>query len=179
MSIARQLLREMRPLFRMLDEPFSRSSPLHGNLPSLTRMDPFQEVFTRPAIDVSDEGDKYKVDADLPGVPKENVEVRIGDNGRSITIEGKIVEKEEYRSQKASEKVNSSTSDSKAVAKSDEGSTQLSTERPFTRNVSFTRTVWLPKPVDTKHVSAKMEHGVLTITVNKTLDKASTVVTID
>jgi len=56
----------------------------------MNRMDPFQEMLGRPAIDVSDKGDKYIVDADLPGVPKENVEVRIGDNGRSITIEGKV-----------------------------------------------------------------------------------------
>ncbi|KAH9480527.1 Heat shock protein 16 [Psilocybe cubensis] len=137
-------------------------------------------MFTRPAIDVSDEGEKYKVEADLPGVPKENVEVRIGDNGRSITIEGKVVEKEESHANKSSAKTGASGTDSKAVVKPDESSTtQISTERPFTRNVSFTRTVWLPKPVDTKHVSAKMEHGVLTITVNKTHDKASTVVAID
>jgi len=56
----------------------------------MNRMDPFQEMLGRPAIDVSDKGDKYIVDADLPGVPKENVEVRIGDSGRSITIEGKV-----------------------------------------------------------------------------------------
>lgn len=56
----------------------------------MNRMDPFQEILGRPAIDVADKGDKYVVDADLPGVPKENVEVRIGDNGRSITIEGKV-----------------------------------------------------------------------------------------
>lgn len=65
-------------------------------------------MFTRPAIDVSDEGENYRVDADLPGVPKENVEVRIGDNGRSITIEGKVVEKEEPPSHKASAKTSTS-----------------------------------------------------------------------
>jgi HSP20 family molecular chaperone IbpA len=87
MSLARQFLREMRPFFHMLEEPFGRS-PTY--LPAMNRMDPFQEMLGRPAIDVSDKGDKYVVDADLPGVPKENVEVRIGDNGRSITIEGRV-----------------------------------------------------------------------------------------
>jgi HSP20 family protein len=87
MSLARQFLREMRPFFHMLEEPFGRS-PTY--LPAMNRMDPFQEILGRPAIDVADKGDKYVVDADLPGVPKENVEVRIGDNGRSITIEGKV-----------------------------------------------------------------------------------------
>jgi HSP20 family protein len=43
----------------------------------------------RPAVDVTEEGDKYILDADLPGVKKENVDIRIGDGGRSVTIQGK------------------------------------------------------------------------------------------
>lgn len=94
MSIARQFFRELRPLFRMLEEPtFSRPPfPYMGGPPAFSRFDPFQEVLTRPAVDVRDQGDKYILDADLPGVPKDNVEIRIGDNGRSVTIEGKIIE---------------------------------------------------------------------------------------
>ncbi|KAF9046443.1 hypothetical protein BJ165DRAFT_1163286 [Panaeolus papilionaceus] len=71
MSLARQFSREMRPFFRMLDEPL--------------------DVFSKPAVDVSDQGDKYVVDADLPGLKKENIEARVGDDGRSITIEGKVI----------------------------------------------------------------------------------------
>jgi len=53
-------------------------------------------------------------------------------------------------------------------------STQLSTERQFTRNMSFTRTIRLPQPVDTNDISAKMENGVLRILAKKAEDKAST-----
>lgn len=31
------------------------------------------------------------MEAELPGVKKEDVDVRIGDGGRSVTIEGKII----------------------------------------------------------------------------------------
>ena len=98
MSLTRQFFRELRPLFRMLEEPtFGRPFPptRRGFPASFTRFDPFeefQEIRTRPAVDVREQGDKYVLDADLPGVPKDNVEIRIGDNGRSVTIEGKITE---------------------------------------------------------------------------------------
>ena len=89
MSITRQLLNEFRPLFRVLDEPFGRAPSVFS-----TRSSPFDDFWrsgpSRPhlAMDVTDKGDKYLVEADLPGVPKENIEVKVGDGGRSITIEG-------------------------------------------------------------------------------------------
>jgi len=95
MSLARQFLREMRPLFRMLDEPFARPPAFSSVLQTTNRYGAFEGMFSHPAVDVTDQGDKFIVDADLPGVPKENVEVRIGDNGRSITIEGKVIDKVE------------------------------------------------------------------------------------
>ena len=56
--------------------------------------------------------------------------------------------------------------------------TQLSVEREFSRNIRFTKTVWLNRSVDTQDVSAKLENGVLTILARKTEDKAMTTVPI-
>lgn len=50
---------------------------------------------------------------------------------------------------------------------------QLSAERMFTGSSTFTRTVWLPRPVDSSNVSAKLEHGILTVTVPKAQDPES------
>ncbi|KAF5389307.1 hypothetical protein D9757_003545 [Collybiopsis confluens] len=90
MSIARQLLSEFRPLFRMLEEPVTRS-PVALRYNSLFN-DPFfnSPTLARPAVDLSEEGNNYVIEAELPGVPKENVDVRIGDHGHSVTIEGKV-----------------------------------------------------------------------------------------
>ncbi|KAF8964229.1 HSP20-like chaperone [Flammula alnicola] len=181
MSLARQFFREMRPLFRMLDD-VSLARPPSSYFPAVARFDPFQEVFSRPAVDIADKGDKYVIDADLPGVPKDNVEIRIGDGGQSITIEGKIVETGGQPSQAATAEASATNGEyttTTTLTKTDESATQISSERPFTRNVSFTRTVWLPRPVDAQNVSAKLENGVLTISVNKAEDKASTVVPIN
>lgn len=95
MSLTRQFLHDIRPLFRLLEEPFGRSPaflPYNGRTRSLFD-DPFfhSPSSLRPAVDVTEEGNNYVVEAELPGVKKENVEVRIGDGGRSVTIEGKIV----------------------------------------------------------------------------------------
>lgn len=97
MSLARQFLQEFRPLFRMLEEPLTRSPAYFGGLPARSVFDDplFQQGRLRPAVDLSEEGQNYIVEADLPGVLKENVEVSVGEGGRSLTIEGKIVSRRE------------------------------------------------------------------------------------
>ncbi|PPQ66255.1 hypothetical protein CVT24_007273 [Panaeolus cyanescens] len=191
MSLARQFFREMRPFFRMLDEPFGNPSHFYRGAYAVppTRNDLFQDidVFNRPAVDISDQGDKYVVDADLPGVKKENIEVRVGDDGRSITIEGKVVDSSQVAqmgmgSKDTTASTTPSDSTSQAVTASTDSTQsalQLSNERPFRRNVTFTRTVWLPRPVDPQNVKAKLENGVLNIAINKAQDKRSTVIEVD
>jgi hypothetical protein len=81
----------------MLEEPLGRSPAYLGSsqrplLEDAFFRDPFQSAL-RPAVDVSEEGNNYVVEAELPGVKKENVQVRIGDGGRSVTIEGRVVER--------------------------------------------------------------------------------------
>lgn len=104
-------------------------------------------------MDVSDQGDKYVVDADLPALKKENIEARVGDDGRSITIEGKVINTSQSsivqtgsdatvqhqvggiyrlltRKNNITTQAISNVPEQKAL--------QLSNERPFTRNVTFT-----------------------------------------
>jgi HSP20 family molecular chaperone IbpA len=82
----------------MLDDVSFGRHPAFGSFgfPQGSRFGPTQEMFNnltnQPAIDVSDHGNHFTVEADLPGVPKENVSVRVGDKGHSITIEGKVTE---------------------------------------------------------------------------------------
>jgi len=48
---------------------------------------------------------------------------------------------------------------------------QLSAERLHPGSSIFTRTVWLPRPIDTSRVSAKLQDGILTMTVSKAEDQ--------
>ncbi|CAA7261400.1 unnamed protein product [Cyclocybe aegerita] len=182
MSLARQFFREMRPLFRMVEEPLSRPPAYY---PLSRRIDPFENFFAdaRPAIDIHDQGDKYVVDADLPGVKKEDIQVRVGEDGRSITIEGQVVETNRLttspvQTENTSEGLQAG-GDATTVTKTDDTSTQISSERQFTRNTSFARTVWLPRPIDASNVSAKLNDGVLSITINKAVEKLGTTIPIE
>jgi HSP20 family molecular chaperone IbpA len=120
MSIARLLLNEFRPLFRMLDEPLGGRFGAY-RFPSRSVLDdPFFTVprFARPAVDVSEDGDHYVVETELPGVKREDMDVRVGDGGRSVIIEGKIMQRGAYAN---GDGPTTSTSDTSQVEGSMEG----------------------------------------------------------
>nr|GAT60296.1 predicted protein [Mycena chlorophos] len=167
MSLTRQLLNDFRPLFRMLDEPLRGSNVLNRSRsvfddafgPSLF---PFtREMMRGPAVDVSEAGNSYVVEAELPGVKRENIEVRIGEGGRSLTIEGKVF-------------AEAQPAEAPGAGEAAEKATQISSERSVIG--SFTRTLVLPRPVDANTVAAKLEDGILQITLTKVQDKESVVV---
>ncbi|TCD66621.1 hypothetical protein EIP91_001131 [Steccherinum ochraceum] len=187
MSLTRQFLHDIRPLFRLLEEPFGRSPaflPYNGRTRSLFD-DPFfhSPSSLRPAVDVTEEGNNYIVEAELPGVKKENVEVRIGDGGRSVTIEGKIVNRRAGPQEGENVVQNTAAPQEDAAAPATNGDStavaqassqnEISTERSFVGSSTFTRTVWLPRQVDSNNVSAKLNDGILTVTVAKAEDPAS------
>jgi len=188
MSLARHIFRELRPLVNMLEDPLARSSSFYG-LPSRSVFDhPFfhsPETF-RPALDLTEEGNSYILEADLPGVKRENLEVRVGEGGRSVTIEGKILSRRNGESAAESkaergtgETRTPSESSSNADASADRTPSQITVERPFTGSSTFTRTVWLPHPVDSNNVVAKLSDGILHITIPKAEDKASVKIRVD
>ena len=201
MSLTRSLFNEFRPFFRMLEEPINRPFPAVG--PRFNRHlidNPFwsESAWPRPAVDLSEEGNNYFVEAELPGVKKENVEVRIGDGGRSITIEGKIVRGTvQPAAQEAITDAPATQNTESAAAPSGESfldalsnnlsgansglaeQSQISTERTFTGTSTFTRTVWLPRPIDSSGVKAKLEDGVLTLTVPKAVEQGSTRINVE
>lgn len=217
MSLARQFFREMRPLFRMLEEPLGRPPAYMSGFPGPRALfdDPFfnSPAGLRPAVDVSEQGNNYIVEAELPGVKKENVNVRIGDGGRTLTIEGKVFSRSGEPEQQPADASSSSaagTSASGATEGASEGeyrmpcvspgvlhanmlmiigtqalttkgpeSNALSTERVFSGTSTFTRTVVLPRPVDSSKVTAKLLDGVLTVTVPKAEDVGSVQVNVE
>ncbi|KAI0648081.1 HSP20-like chaperone [Trametes meyenii] len=197
MSLARHFFRELRPLFRVLEEPLG-PAVYRGAFPPNARSvfdDPFfnSPALLRPAVDVSEQGDKFIVEAELPGVKKENVNVRIGDGGRTLTIEGKVFARstggpQQTETVEAASATAGSTgtaegategAQTQAVATREAESTALSTERLFSGTSSFTRTVVLPRPVDSSKVTAKLVDGVLTVTVPKAEDVGSVQVNVE
>jgi HSP20 family protein len=98
-----------------------------------------------PDVEISEEGDKLRICADLPGVPKDKVKVDIQDN--MLTIQG---ERSEERQ---------------------EGSEQQGYRRSERRYGSFYRSVALPEGVNAESAQAEMKDGVLEITLPFTAPK--------
>lgn len=64
-----------------MSAPISRVRP--------AAFEPFS--FQRQAsVEVSEEGNDIVVQAEVPGVQKENLDVHLGNNGQSLTIEGRV-----------------------------------------------------------------------------------------
>lgn len=93
-----------------------------------------------PRLNVSENDKAFEVQAEMPGVKKEDVKVAI--ERQRVTIEGASSQESEQR----------------------EGDNVLYTERSASR---FMRSFMLPAEVDETSAQARMENGVLTLTLPK------------
>ncbi|KAG8726764.1 hypothetical protein FRC11_014534, partial [Ceratobasidium sp. 423] len=74
MSLTRSLLNDFRPLFRMIEDPFFSSPAVFPRYP---RSDPWQQFAAlqcQAAVEVTEEGNEIVVQAEMPGVKKENLD---------------------------------------------------------------------------------------------------------
>jgi len=92
-----------------------------------------------PRVDITEENDKFRVTADLPGISPEEVKVSIKDNTLSIEGERKTEERKE-----------------------EQGYTRI--ER---FSGSFHRQFILPNNIDPSKIEAKSQHGVLELSIPK------------
>jgi HSP20 family protein len=93
-----------------------------------------------PALDVAESEKAYTVTAELPGVTKDDVKVSI--DGRRVTIQAQTNRAQEKK-------------DGERVVYSERSSS------------SYSRTFTLPAEVDQEASQAKLEHGVLTLSLAK------------
>lgn len=118
-------------------------------LRELLSWDPFAEIgspLTRraepvwvPAFDVKETKESFIFKADVPGIKQEDLELSIA--GNRLTISGKREAEQEKKDEKS-----------------------YAYEREFG---SFTRSFTLPQGVDTDHIHAELQDGVLTVTLPK------------
>jgi HSP20 family protein len=92
-----------------------------------------------PSVDIKEDKDAYEVSADVPGVDPKDIDVSLEEG--VLTVKGE---------RKAENK--------------DEGKGYTRTERVYG---NFSRRFTLPDTVDADNISAKTEHGVLTLRIPK------------
>lgn len=93
-----------------------------------------------PALDVAEAERSYTVKVDLPGIAKDDVKIAI--EGRRVTIEAQTERSDEKK----------------------DGERVIYSERS---SASYARSFTLPSELDQAESSAKMEHGVLILTLAK------------
>ncbi|EJU03111.1 HSP20-like chaperone [Dacryopinax primogenitus] len=167
-------MHDLRPLIRMLDEPLipSRFPPTSTAFPAFSGFrDPFfRDIPRQPVLDVHEDtsAEAYVVEAELPGVRKEDVEVRIADGGHGLTIEGKVSRRggqaqEAQPAAPAEGTTEAPSTETQAVTKTEAGALQPSTG--YSYESSFSRYVSFPKAVNPEGVTAKLENGVLSLKI--------------
>jgi len=131
-----------------------------------------------PPVHVSEENGEYIVEAELPGVRKEDLDVRVSQGGRALTIEGHTFRRSsiapqpqgsitEHKEGEASPKESKAsqgtvaTTGNKEVGKAN----GQAVEGESTYQSTFSRSFTFPKPVDGAKIAAKFENGLLTLTL--------------
>ncbi len=100
----------------------------------------FAESFdVKPAVDLKDRGDRYVLEADMPGVDEKNIKISVKDG--LLTIEAKSRRE-----------------------KREKGAHYLRQER-FVGD--YVRALSVPEDADTDHLKSSYTNGVLTITIPK------------
>jgi len=130
----------------------SRRAPERQLMPFRSAMDwlfedPFADggrwsAATMPSIDMREEDDDYVIEAELPGVKPEDVDVTL--DGRTLVIQGRYGSEQENDGGKQGR--------------------YLLRER---RSGTYTRAITLPGQIDADHVQSSFENGELTLTLPK------------
>ncbi|KAG9005985.1 hypothetical protein FRB93_009086 [Tulasnella sp. JGI-2019a] len=143
----------------------------------------------KPRVQVMEERTRYTVKAEVPGVRKENLDVSIGDGGRSLCIQGNSTLPASVRAEDSGVHVEApgeTPADASMVkttasgdVKSDvqpaavaQDPTEKQDVETKTRSrgrstLRFSCTVWLPQPVDPARIVAKLDHGILLLDIPK------------
>jgi HSP20 family protein len=122
----------------------SPSSLYDWRFPSLFRRgrEEEQEIMTRaPIFDIVDKGEKYELQAELPGIDKDGVNVKASKDSIEITAEHSEEEKTQDKRKK-----------------------YVYNERSYT---SFYRNIPFPEEIISSKVSARMNNGILRVDIPK------------
>ncbi|QRV92595.1 heat shock protein HSP20 family protein [Ceratobasidium sp. AG-Ba] len=160
MYLTRSFLNDLRPLFHLLEEPLHTSMLTRFNRPSSWQ--PLVAQRQNP-VEFSEEGNDVVVRAEVPGVQKEHLDVHLGNDGQSLTIKGRVVkgprtQMETQTTTPEKEATVDTTTSAQATAEA--------VSQPEFRS-SFSRTFWLPEPVNGTKAMAELADGILTLRIPK------------
>ncbi|KAG4105697.1 HSP20-like chaperone [Neocallimastix lanati (nom. inval.)] len=159
---------------------------LENQISKTFNSDVFKAVDFSPKINLSEDKNNYYIHADLPGMNKDQVKMELSDDDRVLTISGEretIIDDSDKNSKKDSNKQSNkdSTKDKNATKDANENKETIKEEQKENKKEEnnkkysriecsygkFSRSFSIPENADINNIQAKMENGVLEVTLKK------------
>jgi len=163
---------------------------LENQISKTFNSDVFKAVDFSPKINLSEDENNYYIHADLPGMNKDQVKMELSDDDRVLTISGEretIIDDSDKNSKKDSNKESNndskkdSTKDKNATKDANENKETIKEEQKENKKEEnnkkysriecsygkFSRSFSIPENADINNIQAKMENGVLEVTLKK------------
>ena len=155
---------------------------LENKISKAFNSDVFKSVDFSPKINLSEDENNYYIHADLPGMKKDQVKMELSDDERVLTISGEretIIDNSDKKSNKESSKVenNESKKEEPNETKNDNTKEEQKESKKEENNKKynriecsygkFSRSFSIPENADINNIQAKMENGVLEVTLKK------------
>jgi HSP20 family protein len=144
-------------LFHQMERDFQR---LAGDVfePTQRLVKPSTSIqFSVPKVDVYETEEAYKVEAELPGVAKESINIEVKDD--TLVLSSNF-------EQSSTKETPGETSDAVVKENKGEGRKYWAMERSWYSS-SFQRAIGLPENVDKEAIQASFKDGLLTVSVPK------------
>jgi len=140
--------------------------------------DVFKSVDFSPKINLSEDENNYYIHADLPGMKKDQVKMELSDEYRVLTISGEretIIDNSDKASKKDSTKEENNkenANENKETKKEEQNETKNEENNKKYSRIEcsygkFSRSFSIPENADINNIQAKMENGVLEVTLKK------------
>jgi len=143
--------------------PYYYNHPIENLEKQITKA--FKDVDFSPKINLSEDEKNFYIHADLPGLNKDQVKMELSDDDHVLTISGER------------ETVIDNSNDDKEGQKENEKGNKKETKKETKNNKKysriecsygkFERSFSIPENVDANTIQAKMENGVLEVTLPK------------
>ncbi|KAL6610872.1 HSP20-like chaperone [Neocallimastix sp. 'constans'] len=157
--------------------PHFSSNPIQSLENKVSKV--FKSVDFNPKINLSEDEKHYYIHADLPGLTKDQVKMELSDDDRILTISGERETVIDHSNKNSScdsnvnENKDTQNSEQKEIenGKNNEEKNEEKNNKKYSRIEcnygKFSRSFSIPENVSTNDIQAKMENGVLEVTLNK------------
>lgn len=181
-----EALRDIQQTMATLEQPLF-SAARRSMISAQNSNRGFPSLLTNfPATDVVENPDGYELQAELPGVSKNDIQIELADS-QTLVLKGRINQEvndssAEEPTAPVSEAISEDTSKPTVEAKADQVANVAETAKSVLQHApkkqwwvnervsgSFSRSYSFPTPINADDIKAKYEHGILKINIPKSV----------